>query len=78
MNTVQILSLTAILIDGCVNNLILCYHTIGLCWFRPTQLSDSWANDIEGQAAWFTWDCTEERPHRDGNSEQCILFHFQT
>lgn len=65
MCTVQILALTAVLVDGSVDNLILRDHTIGLCWFCPAQLSDRLANDIEGQTAWFTGNCTERELNKD-------------
>lgn len=46
--------LTAILINGCVCDFISSDDAIGLSWLGPTELSDSWADDIEGQTPRFT------------------------
>lgn len=47
-------SLTHFIVNGSVDDLVSCDVSIGLCRLRPAELSDSWANDIEGQATWFT------------------------
>lgn len=47
-------TLTQLIVDGCVDDLISCNVAIGLCRFCPANLSDSWADDIKGQAPRFT------------------------
>lgn len=50
----RIWSLTHLIVSGCVDDLVSCNVSIGLCRLRPAELSDSWADDVKGQATWFT------------------------
>lgn len=69
-------SLTHLIVNGCVDDLISCDVSIGLCRLSPAELSDSWANDVEGQATWFTrhW-VTKNRILRNTDIAQTANFH---
>lgn len=47
-------TLTQLIVDGCVDDLISRNVAIGFRRFCPAELSDSWTDDIKGQAPRFT------------------------
>lgn len=47
-------SLTHIVIDGRVDDLVSRNVAVGLCRLCPAELSDSWTDDIEGQPTRFS------------------------
>lgn len=56
-------ALTQLVIDGRVYDLVCCYVAVGFRRLRPAQLSDSWADDVEGQTSGFPWRCRAHQQH---------------
>lgn len=69
-------SLTHLIVNRCVDDFVSCDVSIGLCRLRPAELSDSWANDVESQATWFTRDwVTKNRILRNADIYLTANFH---
>lgn len=62
--------LTCVVIDGCVEDLVVGDDTVGLGRLRPADLSDSWTDDVERKTTGLTGDWRRRGERDEGRKER--------